>query len=354
MDPITLEVIKNALSSVADEMALVLMRSAYSPVVRDSMDYSTALCDRHGQVIAQGLTLAVQLGAFPDAMQHLTAKYKGRMQPGDIFIMNDPYGAGGQHLPDIYVIQPIFWEGEVEGYACTMAHHSDVGGIAPGSVAIHATDIYQEGLRLPMLKLYEAGTPNQTLFEIIEKNTRQPVQVLGDLRAQLAACAIAERGYTALLKRYGGKSVRPYLEAIMDQAERLMREFIRGIPDGEYRFTDWIDGLGESPGPLKIAVCVTVRGDEIEVDFTGTSSQVPGAINCRSRWRAHRLIAPSAASRVRIFRTARATCGRCASRRQRARSSIRYCQRPAPRAASWATACSTPSWARCRRSCRSV
>jgi N-methylhydantoinase B len=280
IDPITLEVVKNALSSVADEMALVLMRSAYSPVVRDSMDYSTALCDRHGQVIAQGLTLAVQLGAFPDAMQHLTKTYAGKMQPGDIFIMNDPYGAGGQHLPDIYVIRPLYWEGEIEGYACTMAHHCDVGGIAPGSVAIHATDIYQEGLRLPMLKLYEAGKPNDTLLQIIEKNTRQPVQVLGDLRAQLAACAIAERGFGALLKRYGGQAVRPYLEAIMDQAERLMREFIRGIPDGDYRFTDWIDGIGEAPEPLQIAVRVSVRGDEIEVDFTGTSAQVQGAINC--------------------------------------------------------------------------
>ena len=115
IDPITLEVIKNALSSVADEMALVLMRSAYSPVVRDSMDYSTALCDRDGAIIAQGLTLAVQLGAFPDAMQHLTRAYAGRINPGDIFIMNDPYGSGGQHLPDIYVIKPIFSDGALEG-----------------------------------------------------------------------------------------------------------------------------------------------------------------------------------------------------------------------------------------------
>ncbi len=280
IDPITLEIVKNALSSVADEMALVLMRSAYSPVVRDSMDYSTALCDRDGAVIAQGLTLAVQLGAFPDAMFHLKEQYAGRMQPGDIFIMNDPYGAGGQHLPDIYVIKPLFWEGEIEGYACTMAHHSDVGGIAPGSVAIHATDIFQEGLRLPMLKLYQAGVANETLFQIIEKNTRQPVQVMGDLRAQLSACAVAERGYLELLKRYGGRAVRPYLEAIMNQAERMMRDFIRGIPDGSYRFEDWIDGLGETPETLKIAVCVTVRGDEVDVDFTGTSAQVQGAINC--------------------------------------------------------------------------
>ena len=280
IDPITLEVIKNALSSVADEMALVLMRSAYSPVVRDSMDYSTALCDRHGQVIAQGLTLAVQLGAFPDAMQHLRAQYAGRMAPGDIFIMNDPYGAGGQHLPDIYVIQPLFLDGDIEGFACTMAHHSDVGGIAPGSVAIHATEVYQEGLRIPMLKLYEAGKPNDMLFQIIAKNTRQPVQVLGDLKAQLAACAIAERGFAAVLKRYGGVAVRPYLEAIMDQAERMMRAFISAIPDGDYRFTDWIDGLGETPQTLRIVVCVSVQGDEIEVDFTGTSAQVQGAINC--------------------------------------------------------------------------
>ena len=280
IDPITLEVLKNALSSVADEMALVLMRSAYSPIVRDSMDYSTALCDRAGKVIAQGLTLAVQLGAFPDAMQHLALQYGGKMAPGDVFIMNDPYGGGGQHLPDIYVIKPLFWDGDIEGYACTMAHHSDVGGITPGSVAIHATDVFQEGLRLPFLKLYEGGQPNETLFRIIEKNTRQPIQVLGDLRAQLAACSVAERGFTALLQRYGGTEVRPYLDAVMTQAERMMREFIRNIPDGEYRFTDWIDGLGEVPEPLKIEVCLTVAADEIVVDFTGTSAQVEGAINC--------------------------------------------------------------------------
>jgi N-methylhydantoinase B len=280
IDPITLEVLKNALSSVADEMALVLMRSAYSPIVRDSMDYSTALCDRSGCVIAQGLTLAVQLGAFPDAMRHLLAQYRNDMQPGDVFVMNDPYGGGGQHLPDIYIIKPVFWQGDIEGYACTMAHHSDVGGITPGSVAIHATDVFQEGLRLPFVKLYQAGHPNDAVWRIIEKNTRQPIQVLGDLRAQLAACGVAERGFLALLERYGGTDVRPYLDAVQDQAERMMREFIREIPDGQYRFTDWIDGLGEEPEPLKIAVCLTVAADEIEVDFTGTSAQVEGAINC--------------------------------------------------------------------------
>lgn len=280
VDPITLEVIKNALASIADEMALVLMRSAYSPVVRDSMDYSTALCDAQGRVVAQGLTLAVQLGAFPDAMSHLFARWGGRMREGDIFVMNDPYGSGGQHLPDIYVVKPLFAAGRIEGYACTMAHHSDVGGLAPGSTAIHASDIHQEGLRLPWLRLYADGRPEEALFAVIERNTRQPVQVLGDLRAQVSACAVAERGLLGLLQRFGAEQLRPSFELILDQAERLMRGFIRDIPDGRYRATEWIDGLGEQPQPLRIEVCVTVQGDEIEIDFAGTAAQVPAAINC--------------------------------------------------------------------------
>ncbi len=280
LDPITFEVVKNALSSVADEMALVIMRSAYSPVVRDSMDYSTALCDRHGHIIAQGLTLAVQLGAFPDGMHYILEQETATAKPGDIFIFNDPYGAGGQHLPDIYVIKPIFIDGALEGYACTMAHHSDVGGIAPGSTAMHATDIFQEGLCLPLLKLYEEGRPNRTLFKIIEKNTRQPVQVLGDLKAQLAACAIGERGYSELIRRYGAAQIHPYLDELQAQAERMMRAFIREIPDGVYEFTDYIDGIGETPETLRIQVKVIVEGDGITVDLAGTSRQVPAAINC--------------------------------------------------------------------------
>ena len=198
LDPITLEVVKNALASTADEMALVIMRSAYSPVVRDTMDYSTALCDRNGRVVAQGLTLAVQLGTFPTVMGYVLEELGPTAQPGDVYIANDPYGCGGQHLPDIYVIKPVFVDGVLEGYAATMAHHSDVGGIAPGSIAVHATEIYQEGLRIPLSKLVDAGVENTMLLRLIEANTRQPVHVLGDLRAQLAACRVGERGLTAL------------------------------------------------------------------------------------------------------------------------------------------------------------
>jgi N-methylhydantoinase B len=280
IDPITFEVIKNGLASSADEMALVIMRSAYSPVVRDTMDYSTALCDRHGEVIAQGLTLAVQLGAFPDVMQYIVRDHAPSACPGDVFIANDPYGSGGQHLPDIYVIKPIFYDGVLEGYAATMAHHCDVGGLTPGSVAMHATEVFQEGLRLPILRLYEAGKPNETLFKVIASNTRQPVQVMGDLRAQLAACDVGERGLLQQLDKYGAAALHRYLAELHAHAERQMRAVIAAIPDGEYRYTDYIDGFGDSPKPLVVAVAVKISGDEIGIDFTGTSRQVPAGINC--------------------------------------------------------------------------
>lgn len=280
LDPITFEVIKNALGAAADEMALIVMRSAYSPVVRDTMDYSTALCDRNGKLIAQGLTLAVQLGSFPDSMRILMEEHAADAHPGDIFLYNDPYGAGGQHLPDFYIVKPIFNDGAIEGWACTMAHHCDVGGIAPGSIAIHAIEILQEGLCLPIVKLHEEGVPNETLLKILAKNTRMPVQLLGDVRAQLAACAVGERGYLQLLKRYELHTLRAYLDALQDQAEQVMRSVIAGIPDGCYSFEDWVDGIGEQPVPIRIAVKVIVDHDSVLIDFEGTSRQVAAAVNC--------------------------------------------------------------------------
>jgi len=279
VDPITLEVVKNALASTADEMALVIMRSAYSPVVRDTMDYSTALCDRNGRVVAQGLTLAVQLGTFPTVMGYVLEEFGSSAKPGDVYIANDPYGCGGQHLPDIYVIQPIFVAGALEGYAATMAHHSDVGGIAPGSIAVHATEIYQEGLRIPLSKLYDGGVENTTLFRLLEANTRQPIHVLGDLRAQLAACRVGERGLTALLERYGSDA-HVYMDELQRVAERMMRGGLALLPDGVHVFTDYIDGVGVDPVPIPICVRVEIAGDELLIDFAGTSLQVEASVNC--------------------------------------------------------------------------
>ena len=278
-DPVTLEVLKHALASIADEMALVVLRSAYSPVVRDTMDYSTALMDANGRVVAQGLTLAVQLGSFPDVMRHLMADFDNDMAPGDVFACNDPYGAGGQHLPDIYVIQPVFMEGRRVGFAATIAHHCDIGGIAPGSVAIHATEVFQEGLRLPIVKLHDAGRAVDALFRILEKNSRNPVHLIGDIRAQIAACRAGARGLSDLVARHGAERFATLLDALQDQAEQLMRHAIAQIPDGSWSFEDWIDGLGEAPEPVRIAVRVTVAGDRLSIDFSGTSEQVAGAIN---------------------------------------------------------------------------
>jgi N-methylhydantoinase B len=280
IDPITFEVVRHALAAIADEMALIVMRSAYSPIVRDSMDYSTALCDEDGQVIAQGLTLAVQLGSFPDIMRIIRRDFAGRLEAGDVLIANDPYGAGGQHLPDIYIIKPLFHEGSLCGFATTMAHHSDVGGITPGSVAMHAREIFQEGLCLPLLKLYQRGEPVEPIFRIIERNTRQPIQVLGDLKAQIAACKAGERGYLALHEKYGRRPLQGYLTALLDDSEQRMRAAIRTLREGTFTNVDYIDGIGEVPEALKIAVTVTIRDGEIEFDFTGTSGQVEAGINC--------------------------------------------------------------------------
>ena len=260
-------------------MALVLMRSAYSPVVRDTMDYSTALCDRHGRIVAQGLTLAVQLGSFPTMMRHLCAEHAETTRPGDVFIANDPYGSGGQHLPDIYVIEPIFVDDELEGYAATMAHHADVGGIAPGSIAVHATEIFQEGLRLPLLKLYEQGVENHGLLRIVGKNTRQPTQVLGDLQAQVAACRAGAQGLARLVERYG-RDVRRYLERLQEtgrghHAPRDRRARGRHVRvDGRRR------RLRRRAPAHRDRVMLTILGDELEIDFTGTSAQVDASLDC--------------------------------------------------------------------------
>lgn len=279
-DPIIAQVIRNALSSIADEMALVIMRTAFSSIVRDSMDYSTGLCDREGRVIAHGLTMALHLGSFPDAMQRLVAETRATTRPGDVFIFNDPYVAGGMHLPDVYIVKPMFIGDSLEGYAATLVHQADMGGLAPGSTAVFAQEIFQEGLRIPILKLYDAGVPNETFLRIMALNNRVPTLVAGDMESQLAACTSADRAFTRLLERYGVPVFRAFVEEMHDRAEAMMRAAIRALPDGDYSFTDYVDGLGEQPEPITLALTLRIRGDEIVIDWTGSSGEVKGAINC--------------------------------------------------------------------------
>ena len=213
-------------------------------------------------------------------MAYVLAEFGDSARPGDVYVTNDPYGAGGQHLPDIYVVKPIFVDGALEGWAATMAHHADIGGIAPGSIAVHATEIFQEGLRIPLLKLVDEGRENETLLKILAKNTRQPTAVLGDVRAQLAACRAGERGLAELIARYGVPTVRAASDELQALGERLMRAGIAALPDGEASFLDHIDGFGEDPEPIAIAATVRIAGDTMEIDFAGTSPQVDASLNC--------------------------------------------------------------------------
>jgi N-methylhydantoinase B len=279
VDPITFELFKNAIFSIADEMALTVFRTTYSAVLKDNMDYSTGFADGAGRLAAQGLTLPGHLGSVPTAMQSIMRHFEGNIRPGDVFIMNDPFD-GGMHLPDIFVMKPLFHEGERLAFACTVCHHTDVGGRVAGSNASDSTEIYAEGLRIAPMKLYDQGVLNETIMTFIEKNVRVPVLVQGDLRAQLAACHIADKQFAELVGRYGPAATKAMLEETIDYAERLTRAALKELPDGTWSFEDWIDDDGIDVGqPIRLFVTITKTGDRMVVDWTGTSPQVRGAIN---------------------------------------------------------------------------
>lgn len=278
-DPIGFELFKNSLFSIADEMALTICRTTYSGVLRDNMDFSTAFADADGKLVAQGLTLPGHLGSIPTALDVVVERFGEDTHPGDVFILNDPFD-GGMHLPDIFIFQPLFAGGERIAYAATICHHADVGGRVPGSNASDSTEIYQEGLRIPPLKLYDRGRSNEAIWAFVERNVRIPVQVFGDLRAQLAACRIAERQFLELVDAYGVETSRAYMQEVIDYAERLTRAAVAALPDGEFSFEDWIDDDGiELDRPIRLFCRIEKQGDRMLVDWTGTSDQVRGAIN---------------------------------------------------------------------------
>jgi len=277
-DPIAFELFRNTLLSIADEMALTILRTAYSGVLRDNMDYSTAFCDGQGRTVAQGLTLPAHLSSFPDALAATIARYGDRMKPGDVYCLNDPF-EGGMHIPDVFVLKPIFFEGERLAFAATICHQTDMGGRVAGSNASDSTEIYQEGLRIPPVKMYDQGEPNETLFRLFEKNVRMPVRVLGDIRAQLSACHIAEEAFLRLVHRQGAKQVKVYMEEVIEHTERLTRAVLCELPDGEWSFEDWIDDDGVDYGkPIRLFVTFRKQGDSLVADWTGTSPQPKGAI----------------------------------------------------------------------------
>ena len=279
LDPITLAVIKSALDAIVDEMAYAVIRTARSEIIRDVMDYSAALCDAEGRLIAQAKTIAQHLGAVPDAMQSVRHEFAGDLHPGDVVVMNDPY-AGGMHIPDVFLFLPIFVEGTLEAFAVVIGHQTDMGGRVPGSNASDSTEVYQEGLRIPPVKLYERGVPSRAVHRIIEKNVRVPDRVLGDIGAEYAACKVGERELGKLFARYGRAVTRAYLDALLDYAERVTRAEIARWPKGTYRFTDYLDSDGFSDAPVPLTVAITIHDDgHLTCDWTGSSPQVKAALN---------------------------------------------------------------------------
>ena len=278
-DPFEFELFKNALFSIADEMALTITRTTYSGVLKDNMDFSTAFTDAQGKLVAQGLTLPGHLGSIPTALEVVVERFGEDIYPEDVFILNDPFDSG-MHLPDIFVFKPPFVNGERLAFAATICHHTDVGGRVAGSNAPDSTEIYAEGLRIAHLKMYDRGKRNETLFTLIERNVRLPVRVFGDLRAQLAACHIAEKQFLELVSRYGTEKVENYMQEVIDYTERLMRAAIAELPDGEFSFEDWIDDDGiDCDTPIRLFVKFSKQGDRIVADWTGSAPQVKGAIN---------------------------------------------------------------------------
>ena len=278
-DPFLLEVLRNAFDTIAEEITLTIIRTAYSQIVRDSLDFSTALCDAQGRTFAQGVCTPMHLGSFLDALTNMLTEVADDIDPDDYFIMNDPYAAAGQHLPDIYVVKPIYFRNELKGWSTTLAHHSDVGGIVAGSNALGATEVWQEGFRIPVLKLVDKGVRNETLWKLIGLNVRTPELVYGDLQAQMAACATGARGMVDLYERYGVETIDQAIEDLNDYARRLAAAEISDIPNGTYKFTDHIDGIGNAPVPIILNVVVSVYDQKIVIDWEGSSPMVAGGVN---------------------------------------------------------------------------
>ncbi|MUW13883.1 hydantoinase B/oxoprolinase family protein [Halorubrum sp. CBA1125] len=274
IDPVTLEILRNQLESAAAEMGHVLIRGAYSPNIKERQDCSTALFDAAGRMVAQAEHIPVHLGAMPDAVEAVLEKDPG---PGDVFVVNDPF-VGGTHLPDVTLVSPIAPADEVVGYAVSRAHHADVGGSAPGSMPPGAREVYEEGLRLPAVRLVDGGEPNEAVHELIRANVRTPNERMADLRAQRAANARGEQRVGELLDEHGPRLLDAF-DAVIDYSRERVETELAGLPDGTYRARDVLEGDGVTDDDVPIRVAVTLDGAAIDVDFAGTADQVAGNLN---------------------------------------------------------------------------
>ena len=281
VDAVSLEVFRNLLASVAEEMGVALGRTAYSANMKERRDYSCAVFDPQGQMVAQAAHVPVHLGAMPASVNAALQTFPNGLRPGDMVILNDPY-MGGTHLPDITMVAPVFWDAggakRLVGFVSNRGHHADVGGMTPGSLPL-STELYQEGTIIPPIKLARGGRINQEVLQLICRNSRTPEERRGDLAAQIAAIRVGERRMREVAERYGLPLALEHMSALLDYSERVTRQAIQAIPDGVYQVLDHMDDDGLTDQLVPIQVTITVSGDGMTIDFTGTSPQRPGCIN---------------------------------------------------------------------------
>jgi N-methylhydantoinase B len=270
-----LAVFNALLASVADEMGTTLGRTAYSPNIKERRDFSCAVFNPAGDLVAQAAHIPVHLGAMPTAIRALAGL--APLKRGDVAILNDPY-LGGTHLPDITLASPVLVGRRLLGFVASRAHHADVGGMAPGSMPV-ARELWQEGMIIPPLRLVEAGSLNHSLLALLLRNVRSPDQTSGDLEAQLAAVRTGEHRLLALAQRHGFARLRRYMDELLDYAESMTRAALREVPAGRYVFEDVLDNDGESDDPVPIRVALTVGGGMLHCDFTGTAPERPASVN---------------------------------------------------------------------------
>jgi N-methylhydantoinase B len=275
LDVVTLEVLRNQLEGIADEMGYVLVHGAYSPNIKERQDCSTALFDADGRMVAQAEHIPVHLGAMPEAVDAVRDRDP---QPGEAYVLNDPF-AGGTHLPDVTIVAPIDVDGQVVGYGVTRAHHGDVGGATPGSMPAGATEIYQEGVRLPAVRLVADGELDADVMSLLLANVRNPDERRADVRAQLAANDRALERVRELVADHGLATVEAAFDAIIEYSRDRMAAELEAIPDGVYRARDCLEGDGVTEAEIPIEVAVTVADATVNVDFTGTAKQVAGNMN---------------------------------------------------------------------------
>ena len=278
-DPITTEVIARYIISIAEEMGVVLMRTAFSPNIKERNDCSTAIFDENGEVVAQAEHIAIHLGSMIGAIDAIKQLMDiNSIRPGDMYLANDPYNGGGSHLPDLNLIAPVFFEGHIVAFVANIAHHADIGGMVPGSEAAVCETIFQEGLRIPPVRLVQNGELNSDLVSLIVANSRTPEERLGDLNAQFAANLMGIKSLTALIGRYGLPTFKSLLSSYLDYSERRMRTAISKLPNGEYHAEDFLSG-GDKSGLAKICCRLEIFNDCLLFDFDGTANQLNQARN---------------------------------------------------------------------------